>query len=502
MVIMMNRFQAVAVVLFVLGSLFSGDESSAELTTQRIFSQSTAQQLGLVRTWFTQVNVSPFHDHVTQVTLHVSSERNDIVHEIQINGHRQFFSSRDLDAKGNRIGEAGVASMVADQVAAARRLKLNPEHFVRKAPEVTLFILTRYGKLSAVDGEYGRTFWSLPIGRRNYADFPPAVNEETVIIVNGSTIYAVDRFNGKLRWKRRLSAAPWAGPALSDTIAFVPLINGSIEGFRLDKPLKLPLVIRALGRATTRPTVALNTISWGTDRGYLYVGGALDARVRYRFKTKTELLAPTAFHGPNVLVAAASDGDIYAVEELDGEVLWRFTSGQDIHRAPVSIDDAIYLVTINGNMIRISADSGTRQWSTSGVKDFLAASESRVYAMGNFGKLLVVDAQNGKIIDATDFPNADFSILNVLTDRIYLGSRSGIIQCLHEPQSALPVVHVQMPKKSDDSGQEDGTGSDDTGDADGGQEAASEESEEDPFGDDEGDDPFQEVDDDEGDDPF
>ena len=301
----------------------------------------------------------------------------------------------------------------------------------------------------------------------------------------------MDRFNGKLRWERRLSAAPWAGPALSDTIAFVPLINGSIEGFRLDKPMKPPLVIRALGRATTRPTVALNTISWGTDRGYLYVGGALDARVRYRFKTKTELLAPTAFHSPNIWVAAASDGDIYAVEELDGEVLWRFTSGQDIHRSPVSIDDAIYLVTINGNMIRISADSGTRQWSTPGVKDFLAASESRVYAMSNYGKLLVVDAQNGKIIDATDFPNADFTILNVLTDRIYLGSRSGTIQCLHEPQSALPVVHVQMPTKSDDGGQEDETGSGDTGDAEGRQEAASEESEEEPFGDDEGDDPFQ-----------
>ena len=58
-----------------------------------------------------------------------------------------------------------------------------------------------------------------------------AANEEYVAVVNGSMLYVLDRVGGSVRWQRRLRGAPGAGPALSETQVFVPMIDGMVEAY-------------------------------------------------------------------------------------------------------------------------------------------------------------------------------------------------------------------------------------------------------------------------------
>ena len=175
----------------------------------------------------------------------------------------------------------------------------------------TLFVQTDRAVLQAIDAETGRTLWVKEVGRRNFPSSRPAANGEMVAIINGSTLYILHRQTGRLLWQREVEGVAGAGPALSQTRAYVPMTDGlvlayplkaipdpavelglfdpeseedakklearRIESLRLQQDVKPPLACQSFGRAMVQPLVTRETagdefVAWPTDRGYLFVG--------------------------------------------------------------------------------------------------------------------------------------------------------------------------------------------------------------------------------------
>ena len=101
-----------------------------------------------------------------------------------------------------------------------------------------LFVQTDLGMLHAIDAETGRTRWAVQVGNRRYPSLPPAANDQYVAVINGSTLYVLNRETGRGVKSHRLGGGPGAGPALSKDRVYAPLINGRIEGFQLEKKTK------------------------------------------------------------------------------------------------------------------------------------------------------------------------------------------------------------------------------------------------------------------------
>src|SRR3982750_3258905 len=100
---------------------------------RRLIGQDEAARLGLTRAWFTQVQLSAAHTHVERAVL-----------------------------EGDR-----------------------------------LTVLTSAGVVQELDALTGKTFWTAPIGKENYPSLGPAGNEKYVAVLNGSTLYVLDRKDGK-----------------------------------------------------------------------------------------------------------------------------------------------------------------------------------------------------------------------------------------------------------------------------------------------------------------
>ena len=58
----------------------------------------------------------------------------------------------------------------------------------------------------------------------------------------------IDRSNGGILWERQLRGAPGAGPGVSATHAFVPMINGLVEGLRLEQGRQADALDLQIGR--------------------------------------------------------------------------------------------------------------------------------------------------------------------------------------------------------------------------------------------------------------
>jgi len=347
--------------------------------THRMVGEEEATRLGLTRAWFTQVRVDSGRNHVERAVL---------------NGDR-------------------------------------------------LTVLTSAGIVQEIDALTGRTYWVAPIGKENYPSLGPTGNDKYVAIVNGSTLYVLDRVDGKPVLVRSVGGAPGATPALAPDYVFIPLVSGRIEAYPIEGKKKLtPWYYQSFGRAMVPPLVTPDSIVWTTDAGYLYVGNSKSPSMRFRLETGSDISAQPGYRKPYVFVASMN-GDLFAMNEVSGSRLWKYSTGFPIMRAPAAIGDRVFITSGEPALHCIDATTGNGAWEAPHVVQFAAVSKNRVYGVDDLEAFVVLDAKNGSTIARMASGQPIRTLVNDQTDRVYLVSDDGMVECLHEIASKEPMRHVQ-----------------------------------------------------------
>ncbi len=364
------------------------------------------------------------------------------------------------------------------------RLDSSRNHVVRSIlSNDQLFVLTSAGVVHAFDAHTGRTVWVMPIGNPRYPSLGPAASDEYVALVNGSTLYVLDRSNGRAVLEQRLGGSPGAGPALGKKFVYVPLLTGRMEGYPLSKSHNggRPWYYQAKGRAMVTPLVTPHSIVWSTDSRHLIIGLSENPSVQRRVVTSSELIAQPAYKAP-YLYAISVVGDLYAIHEESGGIRWKYFAGFSANRAPAVVGERVYVTTEEPALHAIDASRGTMHWKTPGITQFAAASKDNVYGIDSMGALVIVDAETGTTLARIPGGESTTTLVNDQTDRLYLISSGGLVQCLHELNASQPLDHLLPPQ--DEADQDRAKEAEKDVEPDARVQPPSPEAEADPFGDD------------------
>jgi hypothetical protein len=351
-------------------------------SAHRLIGQEQANRLGLTRAWFTQVRLDSARNHVERAVL-----------------------------TGDR-----------------------------------LTLLTTAGVVQEMNALTGKTYWTAPIGKSNYPSLGPAASDKYVAVVNGSTLFVLDRADSKPVMIRQVGSAPGAAPAISQEYVFVPLVTGRIEGYSLRDPKAFqPWYYQSFGRAMVAPLTTPDSVVWTTDEGYLYVGGSNIVGMRFRLEIGSEIVAPPSAHPPYIYVGAVN-GDLFAMNETSGKQLWKYSTGFPITRAAAGVGDRVFVTSDEPALHCIDAKTGNRLWVAPHVVRFCSASKNRVYGVNDLGAFVVLDGKTGAGLAsmATDYPIK--GLVNSETDRLYLISDDGMVECLHEVGLTQPIYHNPKPE--------------------------------------------------------
>jgi hypothetical protein len=379
----MNCLRHPALVVVVLGSLtLSAILFSASAYARRLVSQAEAGQLGLKRAWFAQLELDPARNRVERAVLH-----------------------------GDR-----------------------------------LIVMTSAGVVQQLNALTGETMWTASVGNPEHPSLGPAASDTAVALLNGSTLYVLDPIDGKPVVVRPVGGAPGAVPALAKDYVFVPLVTGRVEAYPVsaDQQKLTPWYYQSFGRAMIPPLATDESVVWATDSGHLYVGDAKKLGVRFRLESPSEIVAPPASGPPNIY-AATITGEVFAMNELTGERQWKYATGFPINRAPAAVDDRVYVTSAEPMLHCIDAKSGAGIWEAPDITQFAAASKSRVYGVDDLGALVVFDAATGARLARIYRDTATHALVNDQTDRIYLLSDDGLVQCYHEIGADQPTYHHPKP---------------------------------------------------------
>jgi outer membrane protein assembly factor BamB len=418
-------------------------------TVRGLIAEETARRAGLARAWFTRLPIDASRGSLEGVYLHVSPSEAYTVFEVADEGDRYVYSERDRDAFGRELGLAEarrLAEEKAGQIQKERNLAAPPSIQTVVVPRTRLYAASQRGGLAAVDAHTGQTLWTIQVGNPNYPTTPAGANDTFVAVCNGSTIYVLLAKDGTLVWSRQAASAPGAGPALSEqNYLFAPMISGQVEILSLEQPRNHPRVVKSFGRVLSQPAVSALSVAWSTDEGYLYVANANGEGVRYQLRTSGPVLASPAFNQSDRVYVTSLDGYLYCVQERRGNLLWRFSTGEPIHHPPVALGELVLAITRSGKLYALDGATAVEHWVASGIQSFLAGSDRRLYCQDQRGQLVVLDRASGQRLAALDARGCDLPILNAQTDRVYLASKSGLVQCLSEADRPWPQVHYRLP---------------------------------------------------------
>lgn len=361
-----------------------------------------------------------------------------------------------------------------------------------------LLVQTDAGTLHALDSERGTTLWTQRVGNPRHPTLRAGINKKWVAVINGSELYVIDRFSGKILWSTRCHGAPGAGPALSSQRVYVPCLDGKVYAYRIDQIVAqpeedisaraarmisapspfvdtpaservVPLVSNSFGAAVIQPVLTHEErgeerVAWATDRGFLFLGVINRIRAEefpfiYRVDAAGGIVAqptylradPATGRRVGMLFIVSGRGFVYAVRERDGKAIWRFSVGEPIYQPVAALGDDVFVTSVLGRLSCLSVTDGSEKWTTTGIKQFVSASHDRVYAVDMLDQLQILSRSTGARLGAIDVYRLPIRLMNDQTDRIYLATPWGLVQCIRELALDQPIRHQPEPP-SDDKG--------------------------------------------------
>ena len=296
----------------------------------------------------------------------------------------------------------------------------------------TLFVQTGIATTHAIDGQTGRTLWVADVGSPRHPSLRLGLGESRIAVINGTTLYVLDRATGQVLFTRSIRGVPGVGAALSEEAVFVPTMAAQVETYSIVEDDHRNLGnLRLEGRNLTQPAVSYLGVAVGSDRGDFGVIGLSGTSMLFRVPTNFSFVASPSAWGPRIY-AGNTGGLLYLFDDVEGREKWSFAAGSPITQSPVPFADAVYVLCEDLSMFRVSAETGREDWMAENIRTFLAASPTKVYTLDRFGRLAVLSAKTGTLIDRASIPPFAFPVTNNDSDQIFLATDSGLIQALHE----------------------------------------------------------------------
>jgi len=437
--------------------LLAGLDAAAASPNGRLITQQDAAQHGLKRAWFTQIRIDPGRSRVSYLRLFEKTEQ--LPDTLFVQTDQAVVHALDAET-GQTLWVRAIGNRAHPTLAIGANAEL-----------VGVINGTR---LYLLDRSNGRLLWQRRV-EGVPADGPVLTDKYIFVPMISGLILAYPITKEEVEEEENIVLPKTAGaPPASEPKAKTPgeaapaaatKTEGSYRPFALKQEIRAPLACVSFGRITSQPIFTLEDnknqyLAWSTTRG-LFVGYVdlqkqREFAVQYQLKSHSEIVTQPTYLPPAVgegnqeglIFSATGAGEIRAFSAMRGTEVWNYAIGQPVVEPIIPIVDRVYVAAELGGLFCIEAVTGRERWSTGDVSQFIAASPTNVYVADRDGQLRVLDGASGARVDGLFTADLPVKFRNLLTDRIYLATPTGLVQCLHETALDRPVRHrsVEEPK--------------------------------------------------------
>ena len=324
--------------------------------------------------------------------------------------------------------------------------------------EENVYLQGTGGTVTAFDAESGKRLWTVQLGNRDEPIFPGVSNDKHFLTVSGMTLYCMERFSGNVLWELTLPAMPSVGPSVDDQHIYIGGLDGSIYSFKLRKidelyqKRMLPKWsyealrwrYQSSKEITTRASSTGELVQFANSNGHLFAVSAKESKLQWQFEAQpypgSPITAPIATTDDSLIVAS-ENFFVYCLDRKKGHERWSFASGYPIRKAPVVIENDLYIMPDRGGMFNLAVRTGEEKWERPGVTDLLGATKSRLFCSDVTGNLVLLQRSTGRPLGTLPLKPFSVRLQNDRTDRLFMATPSGLVVCLREQGSEFAHFH-------------------------------------------------------------
>lgn len=435
---------------------------SQTMAADELMATNSSSRFGLVEAWRHQLDVGVGAQSIVDQKIHVSAANKKTYVELVRSAPDESggsnaevvsrISANGLSELGLPLGEDEATRLAKNEQRRLKRRGIETTMRTTSVNDVRIYVLSDRGALEAVDGETGELIWATRFGdpRRQYGTI--GCDDEYVVVVNGSEAFVMSAVTGRLLHQRTLESIPLFGPLLADGVALFPGIGGSVEGIYLDDLERFPFTIRTPGTALAPMAMAPGStkVAWASDRGMTYVMNVAPTTptLDFRLDTSGVVNGQVATADDDRFFFATSRGQVYALKATrEGRVLWNLPLGEPMLQGVFVVGEKLYAPSGYGNLYAIEAASGQVIWENPapGVGAVIGVVGEYIYVRSTSGVLVVLEVATGKRVANFNSIRPTMVFPNTATDRIYMVSTGGTLQCLRPESAPLPTFRSTPP---------------------------------------------------------
>ncbi len=168
-------------------------------------------------------------------------------------------------------------------------------------------------------------------------------------------VYSIDRLTGEVIWKDSVGANTLAGPSGFENMVYFPLENGTLIGYEADSgdkvfevDLQQPLV--------SKVAIADHIYVTGSE-GQVYAVNRMTGEIVWESSFPYPIWTAPALGG-DMLVFGDNEGFLRALDASTGRLVWEFGTGGVIVASPIIVGDYVVFPSLDKNLYCVELKTG------------------------------------------------------------------------------------------------------------------------------------------------
>ncbi|WP_417737954.1 PQQ-binding-like beta-propeller repeat protein [Rosistilla oblonga] len=428
--------------------------SLASAADPSILSPTEATHLGLEQAWGKTLQAGSGIGRLVDIELHVDETRSRKYIDI-FDGDKLVWrkATDQLDpVRGLPMGEEAVRKAAERELLFMKARGAKGEIREKIVPQIWLYALGADGTVQAIDAETGETAWVQRAGDPQQPKFSMGIDDRFVSFLCGATIVQLDATNGNIVNTEPCKTVPMGGATIVGDYVMNPSTSG-IEGHFLDDITEPPYLSMTAGHAIGKPRRFPKSLrmAWPTSQELVYCMEVTGSPSElFRIQTTGNVNGRIETVGEDLMFFSSAGGMVYGFQVARiATPLWQYSTGEPMVGDVVALDKQVYATSSYGNLYAFDMTNGQPAWQApaSRVEEVLGSIGDALIVRDSSNHLAVINALNGSRA-ATAMQNIlHRAVVNRGTDRIYLVSDTGYVQCLRPIGRELPEVKIAIEFK-------------------------------------------------------
>ncbi|QDV69937.1 outer membrane biogenesis protein BamB [Rosistilla carotiformis] len=419
-----------------------------------VLSSHEATHLGLEQAWGKTLQAGSGVGRLVDIALHVDETRSQKFIDI-FDGEKLVWrtpTDRLDPVSGKPIGEEAVRKAAERELLFLKARGIKGEIREKVIPQIWLYALGADGTVQALDAETGETVWVQRAGEPRQPKFSLGVDDRYVSFLSGATLVQLDALKGSIVNIEPCKTVPMGGATIVGDYVMNPSTVG-IEGHWLDDITEPPYLSMTSGHAIAKPRrfPKSKRMAWPTSEGLVYCMEATGSPSElFRIQSAGNVNGRVEAVGEDLMFFSSAGGSVYAFKVARSATpLWQYSTGEPMVGDVIALDKNIYATSSYGNLYAFDASSGQLVWKTpaSRIKEVIGSIGDALIARDSSNHLAIVNALNGSRAATAMSTILHRTIVNRGTDRVYLVSDTGYVQCLRPIGRELPELKIAVEFK-------------------------------------------------------